>query len=245
MHEKHLTENLVRRIEAIAAAEGGRVTRIDVRLGALSHFTPGHFREHFEDAAVGTLAEGAAVHAELSTDPTAPDAQVSCSRASRSSFQKERSSHERNGKGIRLPVSVRWLTGKRTVATVAGKDDLEVATPPEFKGGVEGVWSPEDLFVGSVASCFAVTLAGIAARRGIPLRGLSVGGDGIVTQRTDGRFGFAEVILHVELATDQGYEREATDAVHDAELGCLVAASVDLPVRVELTVRTSPLVEAA
>ncbi len=76
MHEKHLTEDLVRELEAIAAAEGGgRVTRIQVRLGALSHFTPDHFREHFDDAAVGTTAEGAAVDAELSTDPTAPDAQ--------------------------------------------------------------------------------------------------------------------------------------------------------------------------
>lgn len=76
MHEKHLTEDLVRRVEQMATAEGGaRVTRIDVRLGALSHFTPDHFREHFEDAAAGTLAEGAIVHAELATDPTAPDAQ--------------------------------------------------------------------------------------------------------------------------------------------------------------------------
>jgi hydrogenase nickel incorporation protein HypA/HybF len=76
VHEKHLTEDLVRRVEQMATAEGGgRVTRIDVRLGALSHFTPDHFREHFEDAAAGTLAEGAIVHAELATDPTALDAQ--------------------------------------------------------------------------------------------------------------------------------------------------------------------------
>ncbi len=76
MHEKHLTEDLVRRLEALAAAEGGtQVTRIRVRLGALSHFTPEHFREHFDDAAAGTLAEGAKVEAELDTDPTAPGAQ--------------------------------------------------------------------------------------------------------------------------------------------------------------------------
>jgi hydrogenase nickel incorporation protein HypA/HybF len=76
VHEKHLTEDLVREVEAIAAAEGGgQVTRIQVRLGALSHFTPEHFREHFDDAAAGTTAEGAAVDAELSTDPTAADAQ--------------------------------------------------------------------------------------------------------------------------------------------------------------------------
>lgn len=76
MHEKHLTEDLVRRIEVIAAAEGGgRVSRIRVRLGALSHFTPEHFREHFGDSAAGTVAEGADVEAELATDPTAPEAQ--------------------------------------------------------------------------------------------------------------------------------------------------------------------------
>ena len=36
--------------------------------------TPEHFREHFDDAAAGTVAEGADVEAELATDPTAPDA---------------------------------------------------------------------------------------------------------------------------------------------------------------------------
>jgi hydrogenase nickel incorporation protein HypA/HybF len=76
VHEKHLTEDLVHRIEAIAAEEGGRrVTRIHVRLGALSHFTPEHFREHFDEAAAGTVAEGATVDADLATDPTAADAQ--------------------------------------------------------------------------------------------------------------------------------------------------------------------------
>lgn len=76
MHEKHLTEDLVRELQAIAAREGGtRVTRIRVRLGALSHFTPEHFGEHFEDAARGTVAEGAEVQAELSTDITEPAAQ--------------------------------------------------------------------------------------------------------------------------------------------------------------------------
>jgi hydrogenase nickel incorporation protein HypA/HybF len=76
MHEKHLTEDLVRRLEALAAEEGGsQVMRIRVRLGALSHFTPEHFREHFDEAAAGTVAEGAAVEAELDPDPTAPGAQ--------------------------------------------------------------------------------------------------------------------------------------------------------------------------
>jgi hydrogenase nickel incorporation protein HypA/HybF len=69
-------DDLLRRIEAEARAQGARrVTRIRVRLGALSHFTPAHFLEHFEWAARGTLAEGAEVESELRDDPTEPEAQ--------------------------------------------------------------------------------------------------------------------------------------------------------------------------
>jgi hydrogenase nickel incorporation protein HypA/HybF len=75
MHERALMRDLVGRIDELAAAEEATaVTRIDVRLGALSHFTPEHFREHFEDAARGTRAEGAAVEATLSDDTGAADA---------------------------------------------------------------------------------------------------------------------------------------------------------------------------
>lgn len=150
-----------------------------------------------------------------------------------------------NAKTYDFPLSVRWIEGRRTVASVHGKPDLEVATPPEFKGGVEGVWSPEDLLVGSIASCFAVTLVAVAERRSVPLRGLDVAASGRVTQRSDGRFGFTEVVLEVSLSTDPGYEEEATAAADAAERGCLVAASLDFPVRLELTVHPVPLMEVA
>jgi hydrogenase nickel incorporation protein HypA/HybF len=76
MHEKALMDDLMREILDVAAREGGgHVTRITVRLGALSHFTPEHFREHFVDASRGTLAEGAEVDATLDPDPTDPAAQ--------------------------------------------------------------------------------------------------------------------------------------------------------------------------
>jgi hydrogenase nickel incorporation protein HypA/HybF len=75
MHEKALMDDLVRRIESTALAEGGgRVARIRVRLGALSQFSPGHFQEHFELAARGTVAEGAEVEADVRSDPTEPGA---------------------------------------------------------------------------------------------------------------------------------------------------------------------------
>jgi hydrogenase nickel incorporation protein HypA/HybF len=76
MHEKALMDDLMSKILDVAATQGGvRVTQIRVWLGALSHFSPEHFCEHFVDASRGTAAEGAEVVATLDDDPTDPRAQ--------------------------------------------------------------------------------------------------------------------------------------------------------------------------
>lgn len=75
MHEQAVMRDLVGRIVGLAAEErASAVTRIHVRLGALSHFTPDHFREHFEDASRGTTAAGARIDAVVSDDATDPNA---------------------------------------------------------------------------------------------------------------------------------------------------------------------------
>ena len=59
-------DDLVRKVLAVAEAEdASSVSRIRVRLGALSHFTPEHFVEHWIDASRGTLADGAEVDAAI------------------------------------------------------------------------------------------------------------------------------------------------------------------------------------
>ena len=69
VHERTLLRDVMSHVDEIARAEGAtRVTGVRVRLGALSHFTPAHFCEHFDDAARGTLAEGAVVDARLVGD---------------------------------------------------------------------------------------------------------------------------------------------------------------------------------
>jgi len=71
VHERALMNDVMREIDEVARVGGAvRVTRVGVRLGALSHFTAEHFREHFVDAARGTIAEGAAIDAVLDSDIT-------------------------------------------------------------------------------------------------------------------------------------------------------------------------------
>jgi hydrogenase nickel incorporation protein HypA/HybF len=76
MHEAGLMENLMRRIAEIAEAEQARrVVGVSVWLGALSHFSAGHFAEHFERASGGTVAEGARLNVVVSDDTQDTSAQ--------------------------------------------------------------------------------------------------------------------------------------------------------------------------
>ena len=75
MHEHALMTDLMREILKRAAAEkASAVTAVSVWLGSFSHMTPQHFAEHFEDAAVGTIAAGATITATSSTDIHHPHA---------------------------------------------------------------------------------------------------------------------------------------------------------------------------
>jgi hydrogenase nickel incorporation protein HypA/HybF len=75
MHERALLADLIREIEATAAEEHAKqVIAISVRVGPMSHMTPAHFVEHFEDASRGTIAEGARCVVDV-IDPRDPLAQ--------------------------------------------------------------------------------------------------------------------------------------------------------------------------
>ena len=76
MHEASLIANLMDRIDEIARTEGAqRVVGVSVWLGALSHMSQAHFIEHFEQAAAGTIAEGAQLDITLSADTNHANAQ--------------------------------------------------------------------------------------------------------------------------------------------------------------------------
>ncbi len=76
MHEMALFADLMRAIERLAKEQGARrVVGVDVTLGALSHLSPAHFREHWADLSPGTIAEGAELNIQVSEDINDPMAQ--------------------------------------------------------------------------------------------------------------------------------------------------------------------------
>lgn len=142
-------------------------------------------------------------------------------------------------KDFRFQVKASPLRRRRVRLTSEGKSPLEAATPPEFRGGTAGMWTPEDLLVASVASCYALTLDALAERREVPMEQVEVEAVGHVTRRAEGRVGFVVIELRVELTVNAGAEHKAEHVARDAHRTCLVGHALDIPVELELQVRTA------
>jgi organic hydroperoxide reductase OsmC/OhrA len=142
-------------------------------------------------------------------------------------------------KDFRFQVEASPLPWRRVRLTSDSKSPLETATPPEFRDGIPGMWTPEDLLVAAVASCYAHTLREMAARREILLFEVEVEGVGHVTRRADGRLGFVVIELRIQLSVDEEDEREGEKVARDAHRACLVARALDVPVELELHLRTA------
>jgi len=75
VHEEAMLRDLVRKAEEVARREpSGRVTRVRIWVGALSHLAGPELEARWAHAVQGTALEGARVDIEVSPDRTDPNA---------------------------------------------------------------------------------------------------------------------------------------------------------------------------
>ena len=76
MHEQSLMIDLMRKIESVVKENNAKkVASLKIRLGALSHISSEHFKEHFVQASKGTVAESAHLDVVVQGDLDDPNAQ--------------------------------------------------------------------------------------------------------------------------------------------------------------------------
>ena len=147
-------------------------------------------------------------------------------------------------KTLRFPARALWTDGRLVELSAPDKRRLPLATPPEFKGGIPGIWSPEELLVGAVAACYELTLAAVAERLGVALERVTVDAAGHVDRGKAG-YAFSVLELDVEVEVDPAHEEGARRAARLAEEHCIVARALDVPVHVSLSIVRAPALEAA
>lgn len=130
--------------------------------------------------------------------------------------------------------NVRILGGPsgHAVLESAGVPDLRTAPPLEFDGPGDA-WSPEQLLLGAVASCYLLTFRALARASKIEVVSLTIAGEGVV-DRADGVMRFTDIVLRPRLTIAAGADRARVErALEKAKRGCLVSASLVPEVRVE------------
>ena len=129
-------------------------------------------------------------------------------------------------------VNIASGPGSYAALASSGVADLATAPPLEFDGPGDA-WSPEQLLVGAVASCFAHTFRAVARASKIDFTALTVWGHGVV-DRVDGVVRFTEILLQPRLTLPLTVERPRVErALEKAKHACLVSASLTAPVRIE------------
>jgi len=75
-----------------------------------------------------------------------------------------------------------WSSGRTGIAKSDSAPNAIQFTAPVAFGGLEGRWTPEDLLLGSVASCFTTTFQAVAAYSKFEYTDLEVEVEGIVSK---------------------------------------------------------------
>ena len=121
------------------------------------------------------------------------------------------------------------------VASSEGAPDIAMAPPPQY-GGPGDAWSPEQMVLAAAAACFVFTFRAVARAMKTPFVSVDISASGTVAKPA-GVVRFVEVVLYPRITVPAGTDRDRLlTTVDQSEDCCLVAASLSVPVRVEMQV---------
>lgn len=135
-------------------------------------------------------------------------------------------------------VSLTWNTDRKgTMRSDVLNSSIEVATPPEFPKGMQGIWSPEHLFVAAINSCLMTTFLAIAENSRLVYNNFESKAIGKL-ELVDGKYIMSEVVLKPVVVLSNEDDREkALKVLHKSEAACLISNSVKSKIILEPEVK--------
>ena len=120
-----------------------------------------------------------------------------------------------------------WWTSGQTGLTKSDSAPhaIHFSAPPEF-GGMEGRWTPEDLLLAAIASCFTTTFRAIAGDSKFEYIDLQVEVEGTVS-KADSGYNFSKIILRPTLTIHDEENRDrALILLQKTKAACLVSKAL-------------------
>ena len=135
-------------------------------------------------------------------------------------------------------VTVNWADGRKgTMTSEVLETAIDVATPPQFAKGIEGIWSPEHLFVAAVNSCLMTTFLAIAENSKLVYAGFTSKAVGKL-ELVEGKYIISEVTLKPTVViTNVEDQEKAMRLLKKSEASCLISNSIKSRIILEPTVK--------
>lgn len=133
--------------------------------------------------------------------------------------------------------TVNALAASTGIVTLRSREleDIQSSPPPEFDGPA-GNWSPETLFVASVADCFVLSFRAIATASRLEWLEIDCGAEGVL-EKTDTGMRFTKINIEVHLRVPPGADvARAERLLEKAEKACLVSNSLNSQVHLQCRV---------
>ena len=134
-------------------------------------------------------------------------------------------------------VNIEWTNSRKGIMSSPElKNSLEVATPPNFPKGEEGIWSPEHLYTGAVGSCFMTTFLSIAENSKLDFESLKIACKGILEQ-VERKLEMTKIIMQPVVTIKNEKDRERAERIlQKAEEACLISNSIKSQIEMKATV---------
>jgi len=137
-----------------------------------------------------------------------------------------------------------WSSGRTGLAkSDSAPNAIHFTAPPEF-GGLEGRWTPEDLLLSAVASCYTTTFHALADYSKLEYADLEVEVEGVI-RKTDSGYAFTEILIRPKLTiSSDGEQTRALRLLQKAKTACLVSRALAVEQKFEPRVQAGePRVE--
>lgn len=124
-------------------------------------------------------------------------------------------------------VNLSWFTDRKgEISSPELNDKIEVATPPPFPKGIEGIWSPEHLLTAAVNSCFMTTFLAVAENSKLEFVSFDCNAKGKLEQ-IEGKYLMTEVLLEPTLVITKEADKDRAERVlQKSEAACLISNSI-------------------
>jgi len=129
-------------------------------------------------------------------------------------------------------VAAWWSSGKAGLAKSASAPNAIHFTAPAAFGGVEGRWTPEDLLLCSLASCYTTTFHALAGYSKFEYADLEVEVEGLV-HKIDSGYSFNEITIRPTLTICNEERPRALRLLQKAKAVCLVSRALSVEQKFE------------